>query len=390
MKVWSAIFNFIAVWVLIIMIVTFYRHLDILETDYETAVLRQAVEYATEAAFQRAVDEGEAAAYTNIENIRINPASILQTFETMMCLSYDMALTDLNKELVESSILSAILCTYDGYYITKPMSDSTPQLKWSLKIPYTIKVPKGGQTYTVALRMGSEQNFVIEDSVVKSYDRFGQTEIFETRAELGAGFSSDVLNIDIAKARISTIISQALAYNVYKVKEDVGGKRYRVYIPPETTITGINNIERPTLIILFEGESFIGKAQIPEVAMAGLTVIAKDWVIAYRDITGNKLYCHESKMLKTELDNFGLVQEDKFPTTLEAQQKGYYPDYVRMVRGHIIGYRDTQTNKKLYSFENQVYSEEVKKGIIVDIVEFSEEQDAINAGYILDDARIQR
>ena len=46
MKVWSAVFNLLGICIIVIMVTVFYRHLDVIQTDYDTAVLRQAVEYA--------------------------------------------------------------------------------------------------------------------------------------------------------------------------------------------------------------------------------------------------------------------------------------------------------------------------------------------------------
>ena len=219
MKTWSALFNFIAVWIIIIMLTVLYRHVDAIQADYDTAVLRQVIEYAGEAAFNSAVvQSGDIGMdYTKLGKVQLYTSEALRVFEDIVCLSYGMSLSAENRAHIESLIPSAILCTHDGYYITKLADDNVAELKWSLKIPYTIEAKRNGKTSTVAIRMDSEENFVIDNDdttgEVKPYKSYGN-------GEYGAGFQHSELNMDIARARINTIITNALSYNISQISAD--------------------------------------------------------------------------------------------------------------------------------------------------------------------------
>ena len=333
MKTWSAIFNFIAIWILIIMISIFYRHLDAIQTDYDSAVLRQVIKFAGEAAFNSAIVESGNIDmdYTKLGNVSLNPNESLKAFEDIVCLSYGMSLSDENRAHIESYIPSAIMCTYDGYYITQLMEDNMAELKWSVKIPYTIEVKKpNGKEYTVALRMDSEDCFVLENNtttgLVSSYTSYNNNAG-------GAGFATSVLNKEIANAKINTTITNALSYNIAKISEYRGGKNYRVYIPADKTFSGINSIDGPSLVILLSGGDFAGKAKLSEAAISGLKVVARRWVVGYRDnITGEKFYCYDGQLSEEVLRSGTITVNDRpFSSVHEAAQEGYYPDYEKLV-----------------------------------------------------------
>lgn len=331
MKVWSAIFNFIAVWVIVIMLGVFYNHIDVIQTDYDTAVLRQVIEYAGEAAFNTAVvQNGDIDMdYTKLGNVSLNPSESLKVFEDIVCLSYGMSISDENRAHIESYIPSAIMCAYDGYYITQLMDDNIAELQWSVKIPYTMQASKivGGlkRDYTVALRIDSEGIIVIDNNtpngLVERYKEYGL-------GIEGAGFANSVLNKDIVRAKINTTITDALSYSIAKVSEYRGGKNYRVYLPADTTFSGINTINGPSLIILLNGGDFAGKAKVSEAAISGFKVIARNWVVGFTDHTGKKWYCYESQLTEGLVNSGGIVVNDKpFSTVGEAAEKGYYPHY---------------------------------------------------------------
>ena len=327
MKTWSALFNFIAVWIIIIMLTVLYRHVDAIQADYDTAVLRQVIEYAGEAAFNSAVvQSGDIGMdYTKLGKVQLYTSEALRVFEDIVCLSYGMSLSAENRAHIESLIPSAILCTYDGYYITKLADDNVAELKWSLKIPYTIEAKRNGKTSTVAIRMDSEENFVIDNDdttgKVKPYKSYGN-------GEDGAGFQDSELNRDIARARINTIITNALSHNISQISADRGGKNYRVYLPAETTFTGINTIDGPSLIILLEGGDFAGKAKVSEAAISGLKVVRKRWVMGFKDAEGNLWYCYESQLTDEVLSDPNIQVNDRpFSSPLDAALSGYKPHF---------------------------------------------------------------
>ena len=383
MKAWSAIFSLIAVWILMIMMAVAYRQLDAIQTDYDTAVLRQVIDYAGKAAFEKAKKSGQLGiSYIDIDSVRLDPSEVLKEFENIVCMSYNMSLSDENRVYIESFISAAVLCTYDGYYVAQRVDDTSTILEWSLKIPYTYTSKDG--TKVVTLNMNVDKGYVIDKATgdVSEYNAFGAAE---------TGIQATELNRNIANARINSIINNVLSFSVAKTTADIGGKWYRVYIPAKTTITGINTINKPSLIILLEGGKFAGKAKIREAAISGLTVVSREWIVGYKDMDGNMLYCYESQLSDLEIRENNLeIYNKPFSSTKEANKYGYNPDYRRLVRTTIVGYVDTATNEKFYCFENQLTNREIKEGIVKDVVSFKSEQEAKQSGYQEDKIRLQK
>jgi len=317
MKVWSAIFNFIGVWILILMISVYYNHLDAIQKDYDTAVLREVIGYAARAAFDEAINTETT--YSDLGRAQIDVKKTLGTFVDIVSLSYNMSMSEENRAHIESYIPSAMFCTYDGYYITKLLEDDSTDLVWSLKIPYTMTV--GNKTVT--LQMDRDEGFVITNVAegVLPYTGFGMGA-----GRVGIQIAS--LNRDIANARINTVITDALSHNIAKISEFRGGKNYRVYLPAKTTFSGINTIDGPSLIILLSGGDFAGKASISEAAIAGLKVVKKNWVLGFEDLNGNKWYAYETQLSEKVLteNNFTVVTEP-LASVFQAADMGYKPNF---------------------------------------------------------------
>lgn len=317
MKVWSAIFNFIGVWILILMISVYYNHLDAIQKDYDTAVLREVIGYAARAAFDEAINTETT--YSDLGRAQIDVKKTLGTFVDIVSLSYNMSMSEENRAHIESYIPSAMFCTYDGYYITKLLEDDSTDLVWSLKIPYTMTV--GNKTVT--LQMDRDEGFVITNVAegVLPYTGFGMGD-----GRVGIQIAS--LNRDIANARINTVITDALSHNIAKISEFRGGKNYRVYLPAKTTFSGINTIDGPSLIILLSGGDFAGKASISEAAIAGLKVVKKNWVLGFEDLNGNKWYAYETQLSEKVLteNNFTVVTEP-LASVFQAADMGYKPNF---------------------------------------------------------------
>ena len=337
MKVWSAIFNFIGVWILILMISVYYNHLDAIQKDYDTAVLREVIGYAARAAFDEAINTETT--YSDLGRAQIDVKKTLGTFVDIVSLSYNMSMSEENRAHIESYIPSAMFCTYDGYYITKLLDDDSTDLVWSLKIPYTMTV--GNKTVTLQMdreqmdreqmdreqmdreQMDRDEGFVITNVAegVLPYTGFGMGD-----GRVGIQIAS--LNRDIANARINTVITDALSHNIAKISEFRGGKNYRVYLPAKTTFSGINTIDGPSLIILLSGGDFAGKASISEAAIAGLKVVKKNWVLGFEDLNGNKWYAYETQLSEKVLteNNFTVVTEP-LDSVFQAADMGYKPNF---------------------------------------------------------------
>ena len=87
MKVWSAIFNMIAIIIIAIMLIVFYKIEDTNARQFEEARLAQAIDYAVEGAFRAAVaTDSISTDYTNggLEEVQLNPSQIMDTFYNIL------------------------------------------------------------------------------------------------------------------------------------------------------------------------------------------------------------------------------------------------------------------------------------------------------------------
>ena len=105
MKVWSAIFNLIAVMMLVFMLVMYLNYTKVLKRDFDQARLNQALEYATEGMFQKTIEvEDIDTDYSDMYSVEINPSDSLDIFECIMCFNYNMSPSEENKKHIENFI----------------------------------------------------------------------------------------------------------------------------------------------------------------------------------------------------------------------------------------------------------------------------------------------
>ena len=163
MKGWSAIFNLFGLMILAFFMMVLHNEIRSNDKDFAELHLQYAVDYATEAAFQASL-EGDSLdiSYQDLQNIKINPANVLDDFKTTLMMSFDMAMSQMNKDSIDHYIASAVLAVNDGYYIATPqeinsdtasVSGSQYALKWGMKKPYTIK---NGDNDYVAYHLSDE------------------------------------------------------------------------------------------------------------------------------------------------------------------------------------------------------------------------------------------
>ncbi len=97
MKTWGAIFNIIAV-VLLLMSLVVYRNQTIAEEKlYNELVLKKAVDYSAEAAFIAALSSDNIDIdYDDMESVVLSPGDSLDIFESMMCLNYNISASEDN------------------------------------------------------------------------------------------------------------------------------------------------------------------------------------------------------------------------------------------------------------------------------------------------------
>lgn len=323
MKTWSPIVALLGVLVLFFLLIVFYKTDTMMERDFENIRLRYAVDYASAAAFQSTLEaEDIGLDYTDLDSVTINPTTCLDTFKSLMCLSYGMSMSAENFALLENYIPTAVLATNDGYYIASMQEiDTTPmdttkggeyKLTWSLKKPYAIE--RGNTLY--ATNLANESWTSVEDSssggvVIQQGDTYeGGIDAKEIIKAVNHKISGDISYIVRERNKVSNKI----------------GLDNLFFSPSEVTQSGINAITKPTLLIMMQGVDFAGSQQLSTVSVGGFKTIHKSVVLGFTDVDGIKYYCYEHQATPEQLDN----AEDFFNSVEEASQAGYYPHYINL------------------------------------------------------------
>lgn len=312
MKVWSAIFNFIAVILIAFMLIIFYRF-DVVHTkQFEEQRLRHAMDYATEAAFRQTLGIDDLGMdYTDLENIKINPSLALDTFKNIICLNYDMAPSKENFAHIESFIPTGVLFTNDGYYILEEVEKSENEygLHWSMKRPYLLEQVSEGKLYLYALNIYSQAWSRVDfDGGVEDGLSYENTGLTRSKVELG----------------ISDIINQDINYMIYtrNIVDRPGEKMPMFYLPSNTKSIIMNTINKPALLIMMQNVDFACEYLIDAASVGGSSVDRKKVVVGFIE-NGIRYYCYE-KQLPESL--FGASIEF-FDTQALAVEAGYTPHF---------------------------------------------------------------
>lgn len=361
MRLFSSIFTLVGVAIILIQMIIFNNHYDIIKRDYDSAVLAQAIEYASEAAFAQSLQTGHIGGdYTDMDDIVCDPTNTLETFNTIMCLCYDMTLTEENKNLIENSIDTAILVNNDGYYITwlseiknsinldgvdlvgkskneikniknKVNHDySTYEYRWSPKLPFSYEINENGIHDTIAFNLVNRNLIIYDNKNEKAYplvkgDINASTGGYMryTGTQYPASLVNDSIKIRIANDKLA----DAINYNISKVTEIKGGSDYTVMLPSQTTADGINPVLGNSFLVVISHADYAGKARLNDAVLSGLRASNKVYYVGFKDKDGVKRYCKNGQipMSDGKKPDFEVIQ--KYLTADEAVRDGYLPHY---------------------------------------------------------------
>lgn len=326
MKVWSAIFNLIAVILIGFMIIVFYRFDEIHTRQFEEQRLRYALDYSVEGAFNRILFEDDLGMdYNALENIKLSPTEALETFKVLMCINYDMSISEENLAHVESFIPTGVLFTNDGYYLLENVKKSKTDygLKWSLKRPYLYS--EGRYSYAVNIYSESWSRVDIFDNTAFVQDG---------ESYLGTGLTKSKLQI-----ALSDTINQDINYVIYeRNKENRPGEKTPIfYLPSNTKSMIMNTIDRPALLMMIQNIDFACEYPIDAVSVGGVRVAKKSSVVGFVQ-NGIRYYCYEDQ-LPEGMESAGLEffrgkhnKDQKLSPTIQAAQSGYFPHFEYLTR----------------------------------------------------------
>lgn len=319
MKLWGAIFNMFAAIFMLYLLVFFYQTEKTNARQLEELKFRYAVDYAVEGAFRATLSIDDLGMdYTNLGDVKLNPSMALETFKAIMCLNYDMALSEENYGFLETHIPTGVIFTNDGYYILEKVEKNNPltievggdyALQWSVKRPYTVVT--GGYTYGTS---------IYSDAWI-GVKNDGGTLVMES----GDNFTSPRptgLTRKRVREEISKQVTEGINRQIYlrNLENTNKGKVPMFYLPSSDTTTAINNIKRPTLLMLVQGLDISGVGKMDAMSVGGNRVDRRRVVVGFED-GGKKFYCYEKQLPEEKINN----SKEFFQTLEDAALAGYIP-----------------------------------------------------------------
>lgn len=333
MKVWSVIFNIIAVVLILLMLTVFNQMLTTNERQFEQIRLSYAVDYAVDAALSAGVHAGSnrVDAAAGLDAIQVNMNNLLPTFDNLMALSYDMSLDDDSFISIEQSIATGILCTTNGYYVLEQYEvDRTPydiniggeyELLWGLKRPYLCYTDDGR---LFSLNLINEQNTEFLSEEIEEYG-------VQTRLQHNDSFVGTPLTNDIKKQAISKLLTDDINIAINnRNKENINKNMNFFYMPSSDSLSAINDIESPTLLLVLQDSTLINGMDIDSVSIAGARVRAQRVVIGFT-LTGDDTlyYCYGGQQIvgADRIEGQTVTVLESFPSIQKAAEAGYHPHF---------------------------------------------------------------
>lgn len=327
MRLWGAIINIFGVlalgWVLIVLGQT--EILD--EKQFEELRLRHAMDYATEAAFRASISvEDIGIDYADISGVIVNPAPVLDVFESVLSISYDMARGAENKGKIQNAIPAGVLFATDGYYILEyvDITETEKGLHWSVKKPYVVEGKIGSKSYIYAVNLYNEDWVAVTKGAAGNVSRM---VIEEGKEYVNAARNTGLTRTKVQESIIE-LIRKDLAYQIYARNVDLNTEMPAFYLPVGKEMQGVNNVDRPTLLLFMQGLELGGiSSKVAVASVGGVRVQRKMQVVGFEE-NGRHYYCYEKQLPTTELGKVSKL----FKSIEEAAKEGYTPHYVYMER----------------------------------------------------------
>lgn len=347
MKVWSPIFNLIAVMLIAVILTIFNRIDEVNRRQFEEVRLSYAIDYATEAAFRTAIDTDSIDtdyAGTGLEEVRVNPIFVLDTLCNLLCFSYDMSPGQENFDTIKNSIVTAVLFTVDGYYVLETTEvDNTPKdsiigmesgLVWGLKRPY-LYYTDSGRLFAVNLVSEATIEYIPRDeqniggevegepSSLIYRKKLSDNDVYHKRNVL-EGKTVEEVKMKM-KQSISNLVTEDINFaiharnlaSIYKVTKSF-------YMPTTDSLTAVNDIESPSLLVFFQDSSFLNGYNLDVTAVGGTRVKVRSNIIGFTvDGKDGYFYCYAGQ----QLGETGIHITKRFDTMHEAAMAGYSPHF---------------------------------------------------------------
>ncbi len=322
MKAWIVIADVLAALFFVIMLHTTYLEIDNYKSQYYEQRLMRSAEYACECAFYYASSSSDhEVLYLNSADRIMATTDILENFDDIMALCYDMSIDDYSRAIIEDSIGTACLVTNEGFYLTDldETAENEYNLVWTPKIPYSADVNEtdnnpandniiSGVTYSVALESEKWRKVVVNG---ENYTY----ELGERYSQLPAG----TMDRQKADRIISTKLTNMIAASVDRNTKIRNSADYSIYVPTTKTQGGINSMKYPTLLVVLKNAEY-AKWDGIGATLAGFQIITGSKAISYMK-DGRLMYSYEGQGAK---DHYKVIR--MYDTAEKAALDGAYPD----------------------------------------------------------------
>lgn len=340
MKMWSPISTFLSLLVCVYLIYFVYMINIETERQFDEQRLRYAVDYATEAGFRAALSSDDLGIdYDDMTDVKISPTNALRTFESLMCISYDMPISDANLAYIESFMPTAIVVCTDGYYVAKTTESDIELddkinggnfgLKWGLKIPYSVvksALDKNDPAYdpTQAEYIAFSLKGLPLYKVSKTPDNIIVSETIDPSA---AGDYASYFDKAILSEKLNKEVNLAvrLRNENFSAKD---GNTDLFYVPSDFSTVRNNAIKEPSFVTMLQNVDFAGAQKLDIISVGGTKVSKKNLIVGfipnknkYGLKSGQKYYCPADK-LPLEFANCATAYFDSMD---EAAKSSYVP-----------------------------------------------------------------
>lgn len=289
-------------------------HVQREEESLEEYVLAFAIDYSTDAAVGEMLNMSDLGQdYLDINKMNTDPEVVLDMFTTMMCMNYDLPVTDKAKAQIRDLYIP-VLCVaaYDGYYLYTQHKDPDDgyYLQGAPKVPYAYRRADSTDKY-FALNLGGENALMLyEGSLTK--------ETLESQSITSAE----------CYRQINSILSDAVGYAF----QGATGRGNRViYLPSDLTeLTQVNSVRGPTVLAFIDNWDLRTIHSLSAFSIGGTKVETARMVAGYERLNADgsttKLYSY-ADLIPTAA---GVPIVDLFTSVEEAASEGYYYDSTYM------------------------------------------------------------
>lgn len=304
MKVWAPIFNLIAVVAFILFGATYVNLSRVTQRDFDQARYDYAVKQATEAMFRSTLQaEDISLDYIDMNYISINASSALNIFDRVICANYDMSPSDENLAAIHDGIACCAIAGFDGFYILQSVEENTIpdngrpvdgyNLRFSAKIPYIVE--NSSNKYAIDTY---QRTFHAVNKNLNLKENTNYTTANYVNHEYPAGVTEEMVK-EAINTQVRAYILDEMTNKNNPNAVDI--ERFRIYFPEETTVTGVNPLSVPGIILMTSGVDYASTDKMTSLSVSGYKAINRTRVIAFTDTSnGRAYYCYEGQLRDEE------------------------------------------------------------------------------------------